>query len=214
MSTFKLAELDFVVPDAAEAGLAIHLPTSTSLGVRDLATGREVSIEIGSQRTFGGLSPNHHWLAAGNADGVARVWNIHTGLPLTPPLMHPDRVRHTFFTADGRRLIVQCEKLRAYVWDVSPDPRPRDALIALVQQMSGRYVGSGGLLLSDDGRRFAAGVREEYRPTPTVARRWREQQIADSLQEGHLRAVEFHRRWLITELATGVAGPDPSAGKP
>lgn len=51
------------------------------------------------------LSPNDRWVASGSDDTFARVWDMESGEPLTPPLPHGESVRGATFRQDGARLL-------------------------------------------------------------------------------------------------------------
>ncbi|MCC7376839.1 MAG: protein kinase [Verrucomicrobiales bacterium] len=51
------------------------------------------------------LSPDERWVASASDDETARVWDLESGQPLTPPLRHPEAVRGVEFSPDGRFLL-------------------------------------------------------------------------------------------------------------
>ncbi|MBL9136202.1 MAG: protein kinase [Verrucomicrobiales bacterium] len=51
------------------------------------------------------LSPDERWVASCSEDETARVWDLESGQPLTPPLRHPEAVRGVEFSPDGRFLL-------------------------------------------------------------------------------------------------------------
>jgi WD40 repeat protein len=72
------------------------------------------------------------WQAALSPDGarlitvagkVARVWDAHTGEPLTPPLQHPEAVSHAQFSSDSRLVCTGCSvrgpDRKVRVWDAA-----------------------------------------------------------------------------------------------
>ncbi|MCW3060811.1 MAG: hypothetical protein JWQ02_2632, partial [Capsulimonas sp.] len=62
-------------------------------------------------------SPDEHRIATAGGDGVARVWDAATGLPVTPPLIHTRPITHVSFSPDGRRILTACDDGAARVWD-------------------------------------------------------------------------------------------------
>jgi eukaryotic-like serine/threonine-protein kinase len=57
-------------------------------------------------------------IVTGSSDGTARVWDAHTGLPLTEPLKHGDAVTSAEFSPDGTRIVTASADSVARVWDV------------------------------------------------------------------------------------------------
>src|SRR5262249_44732854 len=52
-----------------------------------------------------GWSPDGRRVVTAGWDGVARVWDAATGLPVTPPLQHGREVMHVAFSPDGSRVV-------------------------------------------------------------------------------------------------------------
>jgi WD40 repeat protein len=74
------------------------------------------------------FSPNNTMLATACSDAYdphmyprryGRVWDAHTGEPLTPPLQHSDGVLFCTFTPDSKRVITTSEDGTAQIWDVT-----------------------------------------------------------------------------------------------
>jgi hypothetical protein len=63
------------------------------------------------------FSPDGKWLATASADQTARVWDVRTGQPVTPPLQHKGGVFCARFSADGRRLVTGSLDKCARIWD-------------------------------------------------------------------------------------------------
>ena len=50
-------------------------------------------------------------------DGTARVWDAHTGQPLTGPLRHDDGVLSARFSPGGQQVVTASDDKTARVWD-------------------------------------------------------------------------------------------------
>jgi eukaryotic-like serine/threonine-protein kinase len=92
-------------------------------------------------------------IVTASADKTARVWDAHTGQPITAPLQHKGLPFHASFSADGRRVLTlsrdatgpEGPTLTTLMWDAkSGEP------IELSRDESGRAV---GVPLSYDGMR-------------------------------------------------------------
>jgi tetratricopeptide (TPR) repeat protein len=65
------------------------------------------------------LSPDGRRLATASEDASARVWDVATGEPLTPPLRHGLAVLHVAFSPDGRWVVTASADSTARVWDAA-----------------------------------------------------------------------------------------------
>jgi len=81
-------------------------------------------------------------IVTGSFDRTARVWDLATGRPISPPLMHRQGVSDAVFSPDGKLVLTASWDGTARLWEV-PDPVPDDPdlLIAWVQVMTGMKVG-------------------------------------------------------------------------
>jgi WD40 repeat protein len=79
-------------------------------------------------------------------DDSVRVWDVRDGQPLTPLLKFDNPVVGVGLASDGRRLTVRCKNSRVHGWDLTPDPRPAEDLVLLMQALAGQTVDgqSGG----------------------------------------------------------------------
>ncbi len=79
---------------------------------------------VAGPMTHGGIindarefSPDGGRVALGSADNMARIWDAHTGQPLTPPMRHAGQVSVVRFSPDGLRLLTVTLNRVARVWD-------------------------------------------------------------------------------------------------
>ena len=68
------------------------------------------------------FSPDGKRFATGSRDGTARVWDVNSGLPLTPPLWHGAGVCSVCFLPDGLRLFTASHDGSVRIWDVPVVP--------------------------------------------------------------------------------------------
>src|SRR5262249_57930148 len=131
----------------------------------------------GGRRIHGaGSAPDARPAAAASNDTTARVGDVATGTPVTPPLEASASVERTVFSPDGRTLLTIGVDGAAWVWDVATgdaiaqvsrradwvvhalagesvtwdrptDSRPVEQLVAIAQWLSGHRVdATGGLV--------------------------------------------------------------------
>jgi WD40 repeat protein len=123
---FKVSKDDAVVDSAIWAWTS---PRSTLLDctlavwmARSAITARMTKL-VGQPLRHGGhvvrvsFDPGGRRLLTASSDGTARVWDVHTGAPLTPPLVHEGPLAGAWFSPCGRRVLTAGGDDMARVWD-------------------------------------------------------------------------------------------------
>jgi len=142
-----------------------------------------------------------------SADKSARVWDAASGQPITPMLLHNDEVLHAAFSLDGQRAVTASIDSTARIWTLPVDARTTADLLRLAEVNASRKIDKTGSLLPLDVEKelipcykdIKARYPEEFIPSCDDTRRWRLQQISDSIKERNLAAAFFHQNWLLAE---------------
>jgi WD40 repeat protein len=103
---------------------------------------------------FAQFSPDGRSVLTASADSTARIWNAHTGEPVTPPLRHNAPVWFAQFSPDGQRVATASEDNTAQVWDATSGA-------ALTPPML-HPCSVGYVWFSPDGLRLVTGTWEPY----------------------------------------------------
>ena len=99
------------------------------------------------------FSPDNRWLAAGSADGSARIWDIETGIEITR-LNHAGPVSRVTFSPDGQQIITASRDGMVRVWRVNSDAflrLPGSQLRADITALSFISDGQDLLAINSDG---------------------------------------------------------------
>lgn len=106
---------------------------------------------------------------------AARVWDVSTGLPVTPPLIHAAPLDHAHFIPRTNRLLTTAYSDSVVrFWDIQPDPRPIDELNRIAELMSCHRTDASGSLVRltldewDDRRKQLRTVIAEPPPIPAT----------------------------------------------
>jgi hypothetical protein len=112
------------------------------------------------------------------------------------------------FSSDGRRLLTSGDSDPTMLWDLSPDDRPTDDLLRLVQLLTGQRLDEGGNLtavLQADARRAWDLLRPKYPtdfalPSAEDLRTWHQRQVDDAEDQEDWFAAKWHlERLLLTD---------------
>jgi WD40 repeat protein len=76
--------------------------------VWEVPSGRPCGPAIRRDADTADFSPNGDRIVIGGKDQVARVWDVESGQPVTPPMQHRKPVLHVEFSPDGRLILTTC----------------------------------------------------------------------------------------------------------
>jgi WD40 repeat protein len=94
--------------------------------VRSCETGAVVGLPLPLWDTFTKaiFHPNNSALFIADAHQHARVWSVHDGKWISPPLVHPAAITDLAFSPDGTKLLTGCADGTARLWDWQPPAKP------------------------------------------------------------------------------------------
>ncbi len=98
------------------------------------------------------FSPDGSRIVTASVDNTARIWDGHTGEPLTPSLRHPDWVTCAQFSLDGRWVATGCRDGGVRLWNVQTG-EPTGTVLR-----HDKYVNF--LTFAPDGRRLLTGSED------------------------------------------------------
>lgn len=99
------------------------------------------------------FSPDGTRVLTASADRTARVWDVATGRPVSPPLKHQWSVNAASFSPDGARVVTASSDNTARVWDATTG----EALTAPLEHEDEVLAAS----FSPDGRRVVTASRDK-----------------------------------------------------
>ncbi len=153
------------------------------------------------------LSPDGQRLAGGFGEPLA-LYDALTGDPLTPPLLQrtaSGRFYPVRLSPDGQKLVVSNGD-RAQLWNLPPDDRPMEDLVALAELLAGRRIGALGDFNSPPGAAVRSSwerLRSKYPATfaasPVQARLRRENLVELCEETGRPFGAIFHLEILANE---------------
>jgi WD40 repeat protein len=103
-----------------------------SARVWDADTGEPLTppVRHGAAVLYAAFSADGSRLLTAAEDRTVRAHDALTGEALAPPLKLSRAIRRAWFRPDGDRAVVVCEGGVVRAWDLSPDHRPLDELLA------------------------------------------------------------------------------------
>ncbi len=134
------------------------------------------------------------------ADGVLRLWDSNTGLPLTPPWKHPGAITSLTIHEETRSLLTTSEGRLARVY-AFPDTidQPHEALMHLVELLSLRRFERGGepVVTAISGLQLLWKTLRHSHPEWFDLKeedilRWRRMELAKAIAGRRWYAVRFH----------------------
>jgi WD40 repeat protein len=121
--------------------------------VWDARSGRRLSrLRHPAQVRSLAFSSDSHWVLTTAHDGAARVWDVRTGILVSPMLRHPEGVRLAALSPSGARVVTIGGDHTARVWDTL------SGTLALPPLPHGARVTSARF--SPDGARLATGAAD------------------------------------------------------
>jgi WD40 repeat protein/tRNA A-37 threonylcarbamoyl transferase component Bud32 len=123
---FKFAHrgrADSLSPDGRHVAFNANLE---GFRVRSAETGAVVGFPIPSWDTFTKtvFHPNGRALLIADAHRNARVWEIHEGKWISPPLVHPAEITELAFSPDGNQILTGCADGAVRLWDWQRPSKP------------------------------------------------------------------------------------------
>ncbi|MBI4326121.1 MAG: serine/threonine protein kinase [Chloroflexi bacterium] len=98
------------------------------------------------------FSPDSQRLVTASEDFTARVWEVSTGKPLTPPLRHEDQVQDASFSVDGRWIVTASSDRTARVWDAETGEPLTPPLRYAVRLARARFTRAGDCIVTSSAK--------------------------------------------------------------
>jgi len=165
-----------ITPDGKKLAISNGFTNGFAKGITlwDLATHEIVNPSLGKRKdillTFLVLSPDGKILAAGDSNGLVRLWDMATGDELLPHLQaHSESVVSAAFSPDGKVLATASLDQTIKLWDLATW---RDlAAWHEPDTLKGHDSGVWAVTFSADGRRLASGGQDQTVRLWNTARR-------------------------------------------
>jgi WD40 repeat protein len=121
--------------------------------LRHIGNGKP-SIFMPSGLTSIAFSPDGIRLVTGSVDKTFRIWEVQSGLPLTPFIEYEEPIQDLSFSPDGRQVLVLGSGGLFSAWNFTPEYRPIEELVRLTQILGVRRLDETGSLVKIDLKAF------------------------------------------------------------
>jgi WD40 repeat protein/serine/threonine protein kinase len=114
------------------------------------------------------FSPNGRWALTGSNDGIARIWDVKSGIALSPRIQHTLPIVNAAFSADGKQVILGNLNKAPRILDLTPnelDKRSAADMVSLAQLNSSHRIDENGravLLSSAELNSLWNSLRAKY----------------------------------------------------
>jgi WD40 repeat protein len=115
----------------------------------DLLPERAASVSHKGELIDVAFRPNGKYLATASADNTARLWEVPSGDPASPPMKHEGTVYNLAFSHDGKYLATASSDGTARLWEVpsgdpaSPPMEHNQSVTDVAFSPGGKYLASG-----------------------------------------------------------------------
>jgi WD40 repeat protein len=93
-------------------------------------------LRLGAPVSHAAFSSDGRLLITETEDRTVRVWDAVRGEAMTPPWRHTAPIRTVFFRRGGTDAVIVPEKGAPMIWQLRPDERPVEEIVALAQALS------------------------------------------------------------------------------
>jgi len=143
---------------SATTGGAADRQQERVIHIWDARTGQPLSLPIPHPDSLRQISfsPDARFVSVLLRDGTVQGYETDTGIAVTPPLEAGGQIAFAMFSPDGRRVLVGGAVRTCRVWDLTPDPRPADELVAYSRLIANRRLDERGQLVPLTPEEFQA----------------------------------------------------------
>jgi WD40 repeat protein len=150
---FVAASRSGVVSLGDAAAGTVREPHRRSHALRERGSAIEIEEQLPARAA---LSPDARRYATVGSEHSARVWDVASDEPVTPPLLHGDQVATVRFSPDGNRVVTASQDGTARLWDATTGA----ALGAALDHPAGQWPTSA--VFSPDGTRIVTVATDNH----------------------------------------------------